>query len=100
MGLVEYHLDSTQIIEPSVAAEGRDTMSGLVDEHHDVFQGIGRVKGVKVKLYVDPDAKGVVQKQRRISILLKDKFDELLNKWEGMDMIVWCSNVVLTPKEG
>ena len=40
-----------------------------------------------MKLHMDPDAKGTMQKQRRISLPLKDKFDEILNKWEKMDII-------------
>ena len=62
---------------------------------------------LEVKLHMDPDAKGAMQKQRRISLPLKDKFDEILDKWEEMDIIEdrrdeptdWCSNVVLTPKK-
>ena len=72
-----------------------------------MFSGLGRLRGVKVRLHVDPHAKGAVQKQRRISLPLKDKFDEILDKWEEMDIIEdvrdepteWCSNVVLTPKK-
>ena len=52
-----------------------------------MFSGIGKLTAVKVKLHVDPDAKGAVQKQRRISLPLKDKFDQILNKWEEMDII-------------
>ena len=56
---------------------------------------------------MDPDANGAVQKQRRISLPLKDKFDEILDKWEQTDIkedvgdepTEWCSNVVLTPKK-
>ena len=48
-----------------------------------------------------------MQKQRRISLPLKDKFDEIVNKWQEKDIIedvgneptVWCSNVVFTPKK-
>ena len=72
-----------------------------------MFSGIGKLTAVKVKLHVDPDAKGAVQKQRRISLPLKDKFDQILNKWEEMDIIEdvgdkptdWCSNVVLILKK-
>ena len=79
----------------------------LIEEYKEVFSGLGKLRGVKVKLHVDPDAKGAVQKQRRISLPLKDKFDEILDKWEQMDIVEdvgdkpteWCSNVVLTPKE-
>ena len=49
-----------------------------------------------MKLHVDPHAKGAVQKQGRISVPLKGKFDD---KWEDMDIIEevgnepteWCS---------
>ena len=72
-----------------------------------MFSGIGKLTAVKVKLHVDPDAKGAVQKQRRISLPLKDKFDQIFNKWEEMDIIEdvgdkptdWCSNVVLILKK-
>lgn len=77
MCLVEYHRDSAQIIKPSVTAEDRGAIPGMVDKYRDVSQGIGKLKGFKVKLHVDPGDNGVVQKQRRISIPLKDKFNEL-----------------------
>ena len=72
-----------------------------------MFSGLGKLRRVKVKLHVDADGKSAMQKQRRISLPLKDKFDEILDKWEEMDIIEdvgnkptkWCSNVVLTPKE-
>ena len=49
----------------------------MVDIMQEYESGIGKLKGVKVKLHVDPNAEGVVQKQRRISILLEDKCGEL-----------------------
>lgn len=60
-----------------------------------------------MKLHVDLEAKGAIQKQRRISLLLKHKCDQSLNKCEEMDIIKdvgnepmdWCSNVVHTPKK-
>ena len=106
MGLVEYHLDLTSSTPLPVMGETRQETVDLVEEYKEVFSGLGKLRGVKVKLHVDPDAKGAVQKQRRISLPLKDKFDEILDKWEKMDIIEdvrdepteWCSNVVLTPK--
>ena len=107
MGLVEYHLDLTSSMPLPVMGESRQATVDLVEEYKDVFSGLGKLKGVKVKLHVDPDANGAVQKQRRISLPLKDKFDQILNKWEEMDIIEdvgnqptdCCSNVVLTPKK-
>lgn len=65
--------------------EGRQVTVDLVEEFNDVFSGLGKLKGVKVKLHLDQDAKYVVQKQRGISLGLKDKFDEMLDKWVEMD---------------
>ena len=107
MGLVEYHLDLTTGTPMPVMGETRQVTIDLIEEYKDVFSGLRKLRGVKVKLHVDPDAKGAVQKQRRISLPLKDKIDEILDKWEQMDIVedvgdeptVWCSNVVLTPKK-
>ena len=107
LGLVEYHLDQLQkSIQPTMGEESQ-VVHDMVQEYHDVFQGIGKLKDVTVKLQVDPSAKGVIQKQRRVSIPLKDKFDQILDRWEELDIIEdvgdepteWCSNVVLTPKK-
>ena len=90
-----------------VMGENRQATVDLIEGYKDVFSGLGKLKGVKIKLHVDPDVKGAVQKQRTISLPLKDKFDQILHKWEEMDIIEdagdeptdWCSNVVLDPKK-
>jgi len=89
MGLVEYHLDLTTSTPLPVMGETRQVTVDLVEEYKDVFSGLGKLRGVKMKLHVDPDAKGAVQKQRRISLPLKDKFDEILDKWEQMGRRCW-----------
>ena len=106
MGLVEYHLDLTTSTPLPVMGETRQVTIDLIEEYKDVFSGLGKLRGVKVKLHVDPDAKGAVHKQRGISLPLKDKFDEILDKQMdivedvGDERTEWCSNVVLTPKKG
>ena len=68
-----------------------------------MLSSLGKLKGVKVKLHVDPEAKGAVQKQRRIYVPFKDKFDNILDNWEEIDIIEdvgdepieWCSNEAL-----
>ena len=50
--------------------ETRQEKVDLVEEYKDVFSGLGKLRGVKVKLHVDPDAKGAVQKQKRMSLPL------------------------------
>jgi len=86
---VEYHLDLTTSTPLPVMGETRQVTVDLVEEYKDVFSGLGKLRGVKMKLHVDPDAKGAVQKQRRISLPLKDKFDEILDKWEQMGRRCW-----------
>ena len=107
LGLVEYHIDQLQKSVQPIMGEESQAVHDMVQEYQDVFQGIGKLKNVTVKLQVDPAAKGVIQKQRRVSIPLKDKFDQILERWEELDIIEdvgdepteWCSNVVLTPKK-
>jgi len=67
----------------------------MIQEYEDVFTGIGKLKRVTVKLHVDPNVPGGVQKQR--SIPLKDKFEQILDKWHdlgikdvGDEPTDWC----------
>ena len=107
MGLVEYHIEQTTKAPQPVLGEERQAIRDMVQEYEDVFTGIGKLKGVTVKLHVDPNAPGAVQKQRRVSLPLKDKFEQILDRWQDLDIIEdvgdeptdWCSNVVLTPKK-
>jgi len=87
MGLMEYDLDLTTSTPLPVMGETRQVTTDLIEEYQDVFSGLGKLRGVKVKLHVHPDAKGTVQTQRRISLPLRDKFDGILDKWEQMDIV-------------
>ena len=60
LGLIEYHLGATTITNSPGSEENRESIISLVEEYKDVFTGTGKLKGVKVKLHMDPDAKGVV----------------------------------------
>ena len=107
MVLVEYQLELTSCTPVPVMRESQNATFEVDEEYNDVFLGLGELKGVKVRIQVEPDAKDAVQKQRRISLPLKDKFDEIIDKWEELDIIedvgtepkMWCSNVVLIPKK-
>ena len=56
MVLVEYHLDLISSIPLPVMGETRQETDDLVEEYKDVLSGLGKLRGVKVKLQVDPDA--------------------------------------------
>ena len=79
----------------------------MIAENENVFTGIGKLKGVTIKRHVVSKAPGAIQKQRRVSIPLKEKFDQILDRWHTLDITEdvgdkpkdWCSKVVLTPKK-
>ena len=62
---------------------------------------------MSVKLRVVPNAPGADPKQRGVSIPLKEKFDQILDRWHSLDIIEdvgdqptdWCSKEVVTPKD-
>ncbi|PFX28474.1 Uncharacterized protein K02A2.6 [Stylophora pistillata] len=107
MGLIEYHTEQTTQAPAQVMEVERQEIHTPISEYEDVFTSIGKLKGVTIKLHVVPKAPGAIQKQRRISIPLKEKFDKILDRWHALDIIEdvgdkptnWCSNVVLTPKK-
>ena len=51
----------------------------MIEEYEDVFTGITKLKGVTLKLHVVSNVPDAVQ-QRRVSIPLKEKFDQILDR--------------------
>ena len=103
MGFAEYHTEqTTKAPSPIMDVERPDFI-----EYEDVFTGNGKLKAVTVKLHVVPEAPGAIQKQRGVSIPWKETFDQILDRWQGLDIIEdvgdeltdWCSNMILTPKK-
>ena len=92
-----------------ILAVGQPEIMDLIKDHEDVFTGIGKLKGVTVKLRVVPNAPCQVPITNKEEYLcpLKEKFDQILDSWHSLDIIEdvgdelthWCSNVVLTPKD-
>ena len=79
--------------------------SNLLKEYADLFRGIGKMKGVKVDLHVDPAITPVAQAHRRIPFSVRPKLEAELEKLEADDVIErvekptsWVSPVVITPK--
>ena len=61
--------------------------SNLFKEYADLFQGIGKMKGVKVDLHLDPAITPNVQAQRRIPFSVRSKLEAELEKLEAHDII-------------
>ena len=79
--------------------------SNLLKDYGDLFHGIGKMKGVKVDLHVDPAITPVAQAHRRIPFSVRPKLEAELEKLEADDIIErvekptsWVSPVVITPK--
>ena len=62
MGLVEYDLDLASSTPLPVMGETLQETIDLVEEYRDVFSGLGMLRGIKVKLLVDPDAMAETEK--------------------------------------
>ncbi len=106
MGLEEYHRDLTSSMPLTIMRESWQATVDLVEEYSKVFACLGKL-GVNMKIHIDLEATGTIQKQRRKSLLFKHQFDQILNICEEMDIIEdlgsepmdRCSNGVLTPKK-
>ena len=61
--------------------------SNLLKEYADLFRGIGKMKGVKVDLHVDPAITPVAQAHRRIPFSVRPKLEAQLEKLEADDII-------------
>lgn len=66
---------------------------------------IGKIRGMKVKLHIDPNIKPVALPHRRIPYHLREKVEEEIERLEKMEIIEklsgptpWVSPVVIVPK--
>ena len=89
----------------AVQMENESTLSGLLEDYADLFQGIGKMEVVQVYLHVDETVTPVAQLHRKISFSVRPKFEVELEKLAKEDVIEkvekpvsWVSPVVITPK--
>ena len=83
-----------------------DRYSKLREEHNDIFEGIGKLRGVQVKLHIDETAQPVQNRHRRIPYHIREKVQEELEKLEQLDIIEeevdaptpWVSLIDAQPK--
>ena len=83
-----------------------DRYSKLCEEYNDIFEGIGKLKGVQVKLHIAETVQPVQNRQRRIPYQIREKVQEELDKLEQRDIIEevvdapspWVSPIVGQPK--
>ena len=77
----------------------------ILEEFKDITQGLGMMKGYKVKLHIDENVRPVMQPHRRIPFHLRSKVEEELKYLEQEDIIEkvegptpWVSPIVAAPK--
>ena len=77
----------------------------LATEFPNLFQGIGQLKDVEVKLHIDQSVTPVAQPPRRIPFHIRNKVEEELTNLETKGIIEqvegptpWVSPLVVTPK--
>ena len=82
-----------------------DEINKILDKHKPIFQGLGKLKNVQVKLDIDESVKPIAQPLRRIPFHLRKKVDEKIKQLEELDIIEkvtestsWVSPIVAVPK--
>ena len=82
------------------------THDRLCTQYPSLFTGIGQLKGVQVKLHIDPAVPPVAQKARRIPFHLRKKVEKELTNLQQQNIIErvegptpWVSPLVVIPKK-
>jgi hypothetical protein len=77
----------------------------LVKQYEHLFQGVGKMRDVEIKLHIDPNVPPIAQPERRIPFHLRNKVAEELKRLEENDIIEdatgptpWVSPIVAAPK--
>ena len=77
----------------------------LVSEYQDIFDGIGKLKDVQVRLHIDTSVVPVKQPHRHIPFHMRSQVDAELDNLECQDIIEkvsgptpWVSPIVASPK--
>lgn len=95
--------DNCTIKCPATATSAKTR--ALVTEYQQLFQGVGKMKDVEIKLHIDPDVSPVTQPPRRIPFHLRKQVAAELKRLEENDIIEdatgptpWVSPIVAAPK--
>ena len=83
----------------------KDSALCIMSEFKNVFEGIGKLKGYKIKLHIDDTVQPVAQPHRRIPFQIRKQVEKKLEELEANDIIEkvegptpWVSPIVVVPK--
>ena len=75
-------------IELGVLKIGVNLVGGeVIDIYPECFQGVGKLKDHKLKLYIDKDVKPVAQHMYRVPYTLREKVSDKLDELESLGII-------------
>ncbi|CAE1289526.1 unnamed protein product [Acanthosepion pharaonis] len=104
LGLLSAHKLSINHISDSDTQIPPSTLK-LLDDHADLFNGLGKLKGKKVHLHIDETIPPVAQRYRRIPFHVRKDVEEQIYKDEKLGVIEkaegptpWVSPIVVVPK--
>ncbi|XP_033121317.1 uncharacterized protein K02A2.6-like [Anneissia japonica] len=85
--------------------DGVQSIHSEIVDKYPIFDGIGKFKGVEVKLHIDPTVKPTQRKHRRIPFHIRKDVDKELNRLMDLDIIEkvegptpWASPIFVVPK--
>ena len=110
LGLITLHLDGVEVGKAGKQKlEVKDVhVQNIVNNHKEVFTGLGKFKDKQIDLVIDESMQPVLQPQRRIPYHSRDKLEKELQKLVREDIIEkvpeneqaeWVSPVVIVPKK-
>ena len=96
-------LELLQTVQKMKASSSEPTE--LIDEFDELFHGLGKLKGYKVKLHIDESVQPVAQPHRRVPFHVRKQLEEQLKHDEELGVIEkiegptpWVSPIVVAPK--
>ena len=101
LGLISLHLHK-------VSSTNDNKLDGILNKHANVFNGLGKLKGDKIKLNIDKEHTPKAQPQRRIRFHICADIQRALEELEQQDIIEgvpenqptpWVSPIVAVPKK-
>ena len=94
-----------QLIDIVREIKSESASQRLVEEYSDLFNGLGKLKNVEVKLHIDKTVVPIAQPYRRIPFHIRKQVEEQLKADEAKGVIErvegptpWISPIVVVPK--
>ena len=107
--LQELNLISLHLNKLAVTNNVKDAnLKEILDQHAEVFEGLGNLKGQTVHLNIDKEVTPRAQPQRRILYHIRENVRDALNELESSDVIErvpenegtpWVSPIIAVPKK-